>query len=150
MTEPDPFMTTLHRWMGAFMRRSMHSFIPYLKNLGISMSQFNAMMRLDHCASCGVSDIAEHLGITSAAVSQLLEKLVQQGYIVRTEGLHDRRLKAIALTDSGRQLLADTIREREKWVADLNDRLTPAEREQITAALNILIEKTNSLEELAP
>lgn len=149
MSEPEAFLPTLHRWMGAFMRRSMHSFIPYLKSRGISMSQFSAMIRLDHCTQCGVSEMAEHLGITSAAVSQLLEKLVQQGYIVRSEGLHDRRLKAIALTDSGRELLRDTIREREKWVAELENRLTPAEREQITAALNILIEKTNSLEELA-
>ena len=147
MTEPDPLTTALHRWMRAFMHRSMQNFFPYLKSQGISMSQFGAMMHLERCDQCGVSEIAEHLGITSAAASQLLDKLVQLGCIDRAEAAHDRRLKSIMLTPAGRQLLADALHEREKWVEALAAALTPAERQQVSAALDILVEKTKHLEE---
>ena len=46
-------------------------------------------------------------------------------------------------------MLADTLREREKWLDALAASLTPAERGQVGAALDILIAKTHSLKEFS-
>ncbi len=141
----DPFIATLHNWMGAFMKYSMRSFILYSKETGLSMSQYGALFRIMRGAS-GVSDLADELGITSAAASQMLDRLVQQDLISRTEDPHDRRAKQIALTDKGRQMLQGTITARQSWLEVLAQALTPAEKEQVAAALNLLIEKTKTLE----
>ncbi len=145
MQQEDQFIATLHAWMGAFMKYSMRSFILYSKETGLSMSQYGALFRIMRGAS-GVSDLGDELGITSAAASQMLERLVQQGLITRTEDPHDRRAKQIVLTEKGRQMLQGSMSARQSWLEELARTLTPAEKEQVAAALNLLIEKTKSLE----
>ena len=58
------------------MRRSMHEFLAFTRQSGISMTQLSALMRLYHGGGCGVSDLGLHLGVTNAAASQMIDKLV--------------------------------------------------------------------------
>lgn len=147
MIGKDDLVATMQRWMDAYIHRSMSASIRHLKCQGLSMSHFSTLMRLEHGGPCGVSDLAEHLGITSAAASQLVEKMVQLGYVTRNEAEHDRRLKKIMLTDAGRALLAENIRVRDQWMTFLSAAMTPAEREQVAAALKLMTEKLSRLGE---
>ncbi len=88
---------------------------------------------------CGVTELGNHLDVTSAAASQMLERLVQQELILRTEDPKDRRGKQIVLTDKGNQVLEEGIRARQKWLGDLTETLSEGEKETIMGALNILI-----------
>ena len=143
MESSELFTATLHEWMTVFMRRSMHNFISYSKEKGLSMSQIGALLRIFRGGKSCVSDIGDNLGVTSAAASQMLERLVQQGLILREEDPDDRRVRQIALTDRGRQILQESLAARQGWLENLAHTLSDSEREQITAALNILIEKAN-------
>lgn len=129
------------------MRRSMRNFFLYAKENGLSISQIGALFLIYRRAR-GVSDLGDELGITSAAASQMLERLVQQELILRSEDPQDRRVKDIALTDKGRQTLTDSIRARQGWLQDLAHTLSRDEKEQVAAGLKILISKTNLLEAL--
>jgi len=140
----DPFVATLQEWTEVFMRRSMRNFFLYSKENGLSISQIGALFLIYRRAR-GVSDLGDELGITSAAASQMLERLVQQQLILRSEDPHDRRVKEIALTDKGRQTLQDSIRARQGWLQELAETLSKDEKEQIATALKILIGKTNLL-----
>ena len=142
MSPDDPFVDVLHRWIGIFMRRSMRNFLSYVRESGLSMSQIGALFHIHRMGSSGVTDLGDHLGVTSAAVSQMLERLVQQELISRTEDPNDRRVKQIVLTPKGCQILEEGIRARQGWLNDLTESLSPDEKEQITAALNVLIIKT--------
>jgi DNA-binding MarR family transcriptional regulator len=146
MQSVDPFVNTLGEWIEVFMRRSMHNFICYSKEKGLSMSQIGALFRIFRGKS-SVSDISDNLGVTSAAASQMLERLVQQGLILRKEDPNDRRVRQIVLTDKGRQILQESIAARQGWLENLSLTLSDSQREQVTAALNILIEKANQLEQ---
>ncbi|GAA3394474.1 MarR family winged helix-turn-helix transcriptional regulator [Cryptosporangium minutisporangium] len=48
-----------------------------------------------------VTDIAEHLGVTKQAASQLVEELVGKGYVERRPHPSDARARLIVLTDRG-------------------------------------------------
>ena len=146
MQSVDPFVNTLGEWIEVFMRRSMHNFICYSKEKGLSMSQIGALFRIFRGKS-SVSDISDNLGVTSAAASQMLERLVQQGLILRKEDPNDRRVRQVVLTDKGRQILQESIAARQGWLENLSRTLSDSQREQVTAALNILIEKANQLEQ---
>lgn len=146
MQSADPFVNTLGKWIEVFMRRSMHNFISYSKEKGLSMSQLGALLRLFRGGSCSVSDIGDNLGVTNAAASQMLERLVQQGLILRKEDPEDRRVKQVVLTDKGREILQESIAARQVWLENLARTLSEAEREQITAALEVLIDKASQLE----
>jgi DNA-binding MarR family transcriptional regulator len=141
MPDPTPFIATFQKWIEIFMHNSMRSFILYSKESGLSMSQIGALFRI-HKGGGGVSDVGEDLGISSAAASQMLERLVQQGLILRSEDPLDRRVKKIVLTERGQQILHAGIRSRQQWLYSLAERLTPTEQEQVMSALTILIEKS--------
>ncbi len=137
---------TLHEWMRLVMRRSMRNFILYAKEKNYSVAQLNALFRIHHKGACGISDLGEEMGVTSAAASQLLDKLVQQGLAVRTEDPLDRRNKRVALTEAGERIVQESMAARQSWLDRLADKLTPAEQEQVNHSLRLLIEKAETLE----
>jgi DNA-binding MarR family transcriptional regulator len=145
MWPADPIVETLQRWIEVFMRRSMHGFIRYSKNSGLSMPQIGALMRIQKDA-CGVSDLGDHLGVSNAAASQMLDRMVQQGLIDRTEDPQDRRAKQLVLTDKGRLTIKESVAAREGWLQELSSTLSADEKELVTSALKVLIEKASQLE----
>jgi DNA-binding MarR family transcriptional regulator len=142
---PDPFVSMLQEWIEVSMRSSMRHFIRYARDSGFSMSHLGAMFHIHNIGSCGVTDLGDHLGVTSAAASQMLERLVQQELILRTEDPNDRRVKQIVLTDKGNRVLEEGIRARQRWLDDLAETLSDDEKETIMLGLNILIDKINLL-----
>jgi DNA-binding MarR family transcriptional regulator len=149
MQADDIFTITLQKWVSAFMRRSMLNFMGYAQESGFSMSQIHALFHIHRGGSCGVTELGIHLGVTSAAASQLLERLVQQNLILRSENPADRRVKQVVLTDKGKQTVQDCIHARQGWLNDLKRMLSASEKEQVVTALNILIDKMERLENSA-
>lgn len=145
MSGADPFDSTLHNWIETFMNRSMRDFINYARASGFSMSQLGALIHLHHAGVAGVTDLGAHLGVTSAAASQMLDRMVQQELILRSEDPADRRVKQIVLTEKGLRVLQESIQARQSWLLDLADLLSVDEKEQIAKGLNILIDKANQL-----
>jgi MarR family transcriptional regulator, 2-MHQ and catechol-resistance regulon repressor len=130
----------LREWAEIFMRRSMRDFFQFIRETGLSITQLNTLMRLYYGGSCGISDVGNHLGITNAATSQMVQRLVEQGFLERTEDLTDRRVKQLALTAAGRALIEQGIEARRRWLEDLTAALSPEEQENIITVLEELTE----------
>jgi DNA-binding MarR family transcriptional regulator len=145
MQQADALVGALHRWTDVFMQRSMRDFMGYARESGLSMSQWGALFRLHHRGSCAVSDLGDHLGVTISAASQLLERLVQQNLILRSEDPGDRRVKLVVLTDKGRRVLEEGVHARLGWLSGLAETLSDSEREAVVAALQILTERAERL-----
>jgi DNA-binding MarR family transcriptional regulator len=141
----DPFVPMLKEWIEVSMQHSMRNFLRFARESGLSMSHLGAIFHIHQIGSCGVTEIGEHLGVTSAAASQMLDRLVQQGFVLRTEDPEDRRVKQIALTTQGQKILSEGIRAREIWLGELAETLSESEKETITSALSMLIAKVNQL-----
>ncbi len=145
MNSQEKFLETMHAWMYEVMRHSMHGFVQHAKKSGISMSQIAAMIKLNKDAVCGVTDLGDELGISSAAASQLLDRMVQQGSVERTEDPQDRRSKHLVLTDKGLKTLKETVNARRQWIRALASSLNEGELCQVTDALAILVGKSKML-----
>jgi DNA-binding MarR family transcriptional regulator len=148
MQSTNPVVSMMWDWTEISMRGSMRHLMALARESGLSMSQFVTLFRIGHKGARGVSDIGDELGITSAASSQMLERLVQLGLITRSEDPSDRRVKRIVLTEKGNQKVAESIRARQGWMEALVTTLTPAEQEQVIQAMQLLVEKANLLERL--
>lgn len=133
-----PITKVVRTWSEVFMHRSMHEFKGFMKDTGLSFSQINILMRLLHGGSIGVSDIGEEMGVTIAAASQSVERLVQMGFIERTEDKVDRRVKRLELATNGRKLIEKGIEARSKWLEIVTDSLTSDQQSIIISALTIL------------
>lgn len=146
MTKSLQFSEAVRSWMDVFMHRFMHDWTHFVRSTGLSMQQFGILMQLHHRGGCGVSGLSEHFDITNAAVSQLVDKLVQSGLLRREEDPHDRRAKALHLTDKGRELIRQGIEERYHWVDQLAGRMTAEERAKVTEAFDIMTQAAKELE----
>lgn len=147
MKQTDPFLAAFQEWISVFMRNSLHNAVRYSRDSGWSMSQLSTLMIIYKKGPCAVSDIGDALGVSYPAVSQMLDRLVQEELIFRTEDPDDRRVKQIKLTDKGQQKLKDNLHAHHAWLKDLAEDLSQSEKEQISKALNILIEKTKKSEQ---
>jgi DNA-binding MarR family transcriptional regulator len=136
----------VREWAKAFMHRSGRDFKRFMDETGLSFSQISVLMGLMHGGNRGVSKIGDQLGVTNAAASQAVERLVQLGMIERTEDPEDRRAKRLALTQKGRKLIEMGIEARSKWIEGITDSLTSEQQEMIISALTLITEaaqKTN-------
>src|SRR5512145_2651122 len=116
MTDSKNLSASLRNWVEMTTHRSMRDQTRYVKSLGISMPQFFMLMHLHYKKQCGISQLSDHLEITSAAASQLVDKLVQSGLLDRAEDPNDRRAKQVTLSVKGRDLIESSIQERFRWV----------------------------------
>ncbi len=146
MPYSDPLVARFGDRISAFMRLSMRGSMRYMKEKGLSFSQIGAMFEINR-GRTNVSEVAEALGITIAAASQLLERLVQLGMVTRTEDPQDRRVKKLVVTEKGRDTMQASMRARQGWLVDLVANLSPAEKQQVAAAVEILIDRTRQLDQ---
>lgn len=146
MTKQTHFDRSIRAWMDIFMHRSMRGWWRYARSTGLSMPQFSMMMQMYHRGACGMSEVSERFEITPAAASQLVDKLVQSGFIMRQEDPNDRRAKLLDLTQKGRELIERGIEERYRWVGEMEAKLTAEERAQISQALDIMTRTAQDLE----
>ena len=146
MCHSPEVLDLLQEWMQLVMKHSMHGFIRYSKDTGLSMSQFGALFQIHRSKICGVSDIGIDLGVSSAAASQMLDRLVQQGLVERVEDPEDRRGKRLSLTEKGMKMVQEGIYARQEWMKTLSYSLADSEKEIISKALTLLITKAKNFD----
>jgi DNA-binding MarR family transcriptional regulator len=68
---------------------------------GMSGSQAWMLHELQQSPDIGVSELAERLSIHVSTASQLVDKLVQGGYVAKQRSLEDQRRVGLRLTNAG-------------------------------------------------
>ncbi len=87
-------------------RDPMRETIKFLHARNATFAMIAALMALQAQSDRSVSELAREIGLSLAATSQLIDRLVQDGLVGRTESPVDRRRKQLALTATGRGFLA--------------------------------------------
>jgi DNA-binding MarR family transcriptional regulator/catechol 2,3-dioxygenase-like lactoylglutathione lyase family enzyme len=84
-------------------------------------------------------DLPSELGVTKQAVSQVIDVLVNRGYLTRHPDLGDRRRMVLELTGRGREVVGAVQRGIEAVDRRLSERVAP---EQVAAMRSVLIALT--------
>ena len=79
-------------------------YTPYLKELGLTYTQYIVFLVLWEKDGITVGEICEKLMLDNETVSPLLKKMEQAGYITRTRSSEDDRVVLISLTKEGKDL----------------------------------------------
>ena len=145
MQSEEPFLSALREWLETSMHRSLHAFIRHTRESDLSFSQVNTLFRLYHHGSSSVNDLARHLGITKAAVSQLLDPLIKADLVLRSENPEDRRMRLIGLTDKGQEMVENSRNTRHAWLADLAQVFSDDEKAQLLPAIQLLNHRNRDL-----
>jgi DNA-binding MarR family transcriptional regulator len=141
MRDSDEVVGALRDWADVFMRRSMGAVLYVARQHGLSMSQVGALFQLSHRGTSSVSNVGDRLGVTSAAASQMLDRLVRQGLIDRSEDPNDRRVKQVVLTERGGRFTDEAMKARQRWFQSVAEEMSAKERRTVVAGLRILLDK---------
>jgi DNA-binding MarR family transcriptional regulator len=147
MNDSDNLHQALLDWVHVSMRRSMHAFTSWVNRANLSKSQIGTLMRLYYHGGCPISSVGDGLGITAAAASQMVDRLVQQDLIQREEDPDDRRVKKITLTREGRTLVSQGVEARVNWLRGLEAAIPEDAQPEMVAMLKQLTQAALSLEE---
>ncbi len=101
----------------------------------LSHAQFELLIELDERGELSSGELAGAARITPATVSQLLDGLVEQGYVRRSRSESDRRVVRAALTELG---TARVAAKRAAWQARWEEALGDVSARELKAATRVL------------
>ncbi len=84
----------------------------------LTVPQFRVLAFLGRCRGASLSALAEHLGVTSASTSTLVERLVKRGLVGRGNDPLERRRVRLELTGPGAELLEQSRLRARSFIAD--------------------------------
>lgn len=94
----------------------------------ISAPQCMIINSLDHAVESRMTDIAGLLGVTTAAATGLVDRLVKGGYIQRVDDPGDRRIVRVKLTPRGREAAKNIKQNKRQAIMEVFGQLSENER----------------------
>ncbi len=119
--------------------RVIQDFMRFMHETGLSRPQIHALLHIFHAGECPISEIAALTDSSPAAASQLVERLVRQGLVERTEDPHNRRVKKLRLTEKSKKLIRQGVTSN-RFLADLMENMPAKHRQTVHAAFGYLAE----------
>ena len=116
------------RTVAADMRKSPRPLAP---------PQMGILMRIA-AGPCTMSELARFQSVSLPTISKSVDMLVRRGWVERWIDKQDRRQTMARLTPSGKKMLAHIKQRTERQVTRTLAPLSPPERAQLVAALNVL------------
>ena len=98
-------------------RRAVNTVAAELRELGLSIPQFDLLSTLTEREGLSQQELAERLYVTKGNVSGLLDRMVEADLVERRPIPGDRRSNALYLTDRGRDLAERGIAAQRAYVA---------------------------------
>ena len=85
-------------------RQVVALYTPYLKELGLTYTQYIVFLVLWEKDGIPVGEIGDKLYLDNGTLTPLLKKLESAGYLTRSRDKADERVVIVSLTDKGRAL----------------------------------------------
>jgi DNA-binding MarR family transcriptional regulator len=109
-------------------------------NVGLTPSQLSALSSIDRFGPVPLGVLAEHEGVAPPTVTKIVKALEADELVTRQVDDDDRRFSLVVVTPAGRQLIEDTRRRRDAWLAVRLRELDADQRARVAAALDVLEE----------
>ncbi len=105
----------------------------------VTLPQFRMLAVLAELGEARSGLVARALGLDASTVTRLADRLIAAGHVTRGSEPGHRGVVTLELTGTGRQLVGQAAAWRAQELARILGRLAPAERDQVTAALALLV-----------
>ena len=115
------------------------------KGLSIPLSHVRVLFCLEQNGSMSISEIAKKLGIYKPNMTPILDKLIQEGFIIRSEDPKDRRILRIEHTKKADDFLREQMEKLEQIFAHKMSNLS---KNDLTTLINSSAELNNILSKL--
>jgi DNA-binding MarR family transcriptional regulator len=141
-------LQSIRRWREAEQRMSLSS----RNHMKLNENDMKALRFLVICKNEGLvatpGNLAEHLAISSASTTKLLDRLAVAGHIERSAHPTDRRALMITITQHTHEQVRDTVGRTHARRFDVAANLSPEQREVVIRFLDDLSNTSDEAQEL--
>jgi MarR family transcriptional regulator, 2-MHQ and catechol-resistance regulon repressor len=126
-----------HVWL--VMMKAMRALTRYaaagIEETGLGLSDFAVLELLLHRGPLPVNTIGPLVDLTPGSISIAVERLVAKGLVSRVESAEDRRVRIVALTPRGKDLIVSAFRKHSGQMKRVFSELSPEELRGLEATL---------------
>ena len=126
-----------HVWL--VMMKAMRALTRYaaagIEDTGLGNSHFRVLEVLLHKGPLPVNTIGPIVDLTPGSISIAVDRLVAKGLVSRVESAEDRRVRIVALTPRGKELIATAFRKHSGQMKRVFSELSPEELRGLEVAL---------------
>jgi MarR family transcriptional regulator, 2-MHQ and catechol-resistance regulon repressor len=126
-----------HVWL--VMMKAMRALTRYaaagIEDTGLGDSDFRVLEVLLHKGPLPVNTIGPIVDLTPGSISIAVDRLVAKGLVSRVESAEDRRVRIVALTLRGKELIAAAFRKHSGQMKRVFSELSPEELRGLEVAL---------------
>ena len=131
----------LYRTMKSYFREE---FPPFMEK-GLSEEKLRCLAALRFLGKSHLKSLAAYDGLSSSSQCIMLNQLVKDGLVGRTDDPADRRNVFYALTDAGVSLVDAAVAERTAFLCDRLGRLSSSEKSRFAGALATALSAVHKL-----
>ena len=102
---------------------------------GISFTDFRILEALLHKGPLPVNTIGPKVNLTPGSISTAVDRLLERGLVSRVESCEDRRVRVVALTKAGKDLIGPIFRKHAAEIAKMFSDASPKELEVLETVL---------------
>lgn len=102
------------------------------QKIGLSHAQVSMLFMLYYHPEASPKQLADHLGISKSAISQLLDPLVDKKMVRRQNDPNDRRIVRLHLTSIGKKALKEVHKLKYAGIRSALNELSEHELKQMT------------------
>src|SRR6202045_2723325 len=128
---------TDHVWL--VMMKAMRALTRYaaagIEETGLGLSDFAVLEVLLHKGPLPVNTIGPIVDLTPGSISVAVDRLFAKGLVSRVESAEDRRVRIVALTPSGKDLIVSAFRKHSGQMKRVFSELSPEEVRPLERAL---------------
>ena len=92
------------------MRRRLLPSSAQQAEFGMPLSHVQVLVMLDHRGSLSITEISNSFGIAKPNITPLVDRLIEEGLVMRERNSADRRVVNVVICEKGRERLADIYR----------------------------------------
>jgi len=105
---------------------------------GLTQTQFAALAKLREVGPCSQNQLGRLIYLDAATTKGVVDRLAVRGFVSARPDAHDRRRRAIALTDAGRMATDAAVKVAQRITRDTLTPLTAAEQRTVVRLLRKL------------
>src|SRR6201987_2462453 len=128
---------TDHVWL--VMMKAMRALTRYaaagIEETGLGLSDFAVLEVLLNKGPLSVNTIGPIVDLTPGSISVAVDRLFAKGLVTRVESTEDRRVRIVALTPRGREIIVSAFRKHSGQMKRVFSELSPEELHGLEAAL---------------
>ena len=129
----------LQKWSQHTAHQSMRGFMHFMRENDLSFSQISVLNRINQHGPTDIVSLSRELQISKAGAGQLIDRMIQAGWLISQPSPTDKRSKIITLTKKGKELVITSQTASMQWIDEYITHIPVTTQQEIVKGLMPLI-----------